>query len=448
MENLLIIAMAAMATALPFWLGHRFGAVPLVSPMHLLSYFCAFGFLIKAVVYASAPEWSFYSRFISTPGADLKGALYLGAFVMLMCAGYRSAVRATDRAGAVRESRLIAAGLQRHDWLFAASFMIAALTLVLMLRARGVSGISADLLETLNTDKQINVDAQGNGATLAGIKTFFVVPKCAFVLLFANGVVLRNARVLTQSALIAALVICIALVSGDRFELVELFAYGAITYLLVGGVVRLRSLLVALLAAAAVLLTSAYMTALRGNDAGLMQQIVGSTYFLDFNAAVMVTDRVTPQMYLWGESYTWWGFGWFPRALWPDKPAIDLGVFFKREVMGIRTGGAFNVTGPGEAFINFGWAGAAAGFVLGWFYRRAEIALLSARSTLRFASFALYPLLLYPFVQGTLQSSFSAFIVGAVAQSALIAGVIAVCVPRYRHRAARPALSWRRAHVV
>lgn len=448
MENLLIVAVACMATALPLWLGGRYGAVPLVSPMHQLGYFCAFGFLVKAVVYAFAPEWSFFSRFIDTPGADLKGALYLGAFIMLMCAGYRMAVQTTDRPAAVREIRLIAAGLQRHNWLFAASFMIAGLTLVLMLRARGVAGLSLDLLETLNKDKQINVDAAGNGATLAGIKTLFIVPKCAFVLLFANSIAQRNLLVLTQSALIAALLVCIALVSGDRFELVELLAYGAITYLLVGGAVRLQSLLVAFAAATTVLMFSAYMTALRGNDAGLLHQIVGSTYFLDFNAAVMVTDRVSPQMYLWGESYTWWGFGWFPRAFWPEKPAIDLGVFFKREVMGLTTGGAFNVTGPGEAYINFGPAGAVAGFVLGWFYRRAEIALLCARNTLRFASFALYPLLFYPFVQGTLQSSFSAFIVGAVAQFALIIGVIVLCVPRYRPRAQTRRSTWGQTHVV
>ncbi len=432
MENFLIIALAAIATATPFYMGQRYGSVALVSPMHLLCYFSAFGFLTKVVVYTFVPEWAFYSRFVVTSGANLKGALYLTTFIMLICAGYRCAVQAGDGPAAIRENRSLVSGLQRHNWLFALSFMIAGLTLVLMMRARGVSGLTLDLLETLNTDKQINVDAAGNGATLAGIKTFFVVPKCAFVLLFANGLVRRNGMVLAQSALIAGLLVCIALVSGDRFEMVELFAYGTITYLLIGGAVALRSLVVAFLAALTVLVVSAYMTALRGTEAGLLHQIVGSTYFLDFNASVMVTDRVTPQMLLWGESYVWWSFGWFPRAYWPDKPAIDLGVFFKREVMGLVSGGAFNVTGPGEAYINFGRAGVVAGFILGVVYRRVEVALLCATNTLRFGSFALYPLLLYPFVQATLQSSFSAFIVGAAAQYILIALVIALCLPRYR----------------
>ena len=434
MENVLIITMAAAATALPFWLGQRYGLLPLVSPMHLVSYFCAFGFLIKACVYATMPDWAFYARFINTIGADLRGALYLTGFVLTMCIGYRVAVKACDPTAAIAQNRVIAAGLQRHDALFLAAFAIAAFTLMLMLQARDVSVFAPDLLATLNTDKQINVDARGNGATLAGIKTLFVVAKCAFVLLFALGVVQQNPRVLLQSALIAVLLIGIALVSGDRFELVELFAYGCITYLLLGGRVRMRSLALAGGAGAAVLLTSAYMTGLRGQEAGLLHQMVGSTYFLDFNAAVMVTDRVTPDMQLWGQSYTWWGFGWFPRALWADKPAIDLGVLFKRDVMGLSTGGAFNVTGPGEAFINFGWAGIAIGGVLGWLYRRIEVVLLTSATALRHASFTLYPLLFYPFVQATLQSSFSAFVVGAAAQWVLIAAVIAFCVPRYRLR--------------
>jgi hypothetical protein len=53
---------------------------------------------------------------------------------------------------------------------------------------------------------------------------------------------------------------------------------------------------------------------------------------------------------------------------------------------------------------------------------------------LRHASFLLYPMLFYPFVQATLQSSFSAFIVGGMAQLVLILGMIAIFVPRYQVR--------------
>ena len=77
------------------------------------------------------------------------------------------------------------------------------------------------------------------------------------------------------------------------------------------------------------------------------------------------------------------------------------------------------------------------GFVLGWVYRRAEVVLLAPRHCLRFGTFYLYPLLLYPFVQATLHSSFSGFIVAAVVQAVLIMAMIMVFVPRLRARPVR-----------
>ncbi len=435
MESVLIIVLALFCTATPLWLGARYGVVALVSPMHLLGYFCLFGFLIKVAVFAAVPEFAFYTRFVDTSGALMTGALYLSAFVLLVCLGYRCAVRPMRAKVSIDAASMVVTNLCRHGILFSLAFGTAALTLALMLQARGVSGLSLDLLSQLNTDKQINVNAKGIGATLAGLKTLFVVPKFAFVLLLAQGLVRRNRLLLAQAAILAGLLVFIALVSGDRFELVELLVFGAAAHLILGGRLRWQTWAITVVAAATVLLLSAYMTALRGNDAGLLHQIVGSTYFLDINTAVMVTDRVRPDMQLWGESYLWWSFGWVPRAIWVDKPAIDLGVFFKRDVMGLTTGGAFNVTGPGEAFINFGWAGVSVGFALGWLYRRGEEVLLASRNSLRYGAFLLYPMLFYPFIQATLQSSFSGFIVGAAAQMVLIVGMIAVFVPRYRVRA-------------
>lgn len=432
MENVLAICLAALCTLMPFWLGARYGMVRLVSPMHLLSYFCAFGFLIKVVVYGAIPEYAFYSRFVDTPGAMQVGVIYLAGFVLLMCLGYRCAVRPGDPFPAVHEARVIAGGIVRQSWLFAGAFGVAGLTFAMLLQARGLSVFSADLLTVFNQDKQINVGQDGVGATLAGIKTLFVVPKFAFVLLLAQGIVRQSGWLLAQALVLAVLLVAIAIVSGDRFELVELLVFTTATFLMLGGRVSLRTFVQMTAGATAVLFLSAYMTALRGTEASLLHQVVGSTYFLDINAAVMVTDQVQPKDYLLGETYGWWTFGWVPRAFWVDKPAIDLGVFLKRDVMQVTTGGAFNVTGPGEAFMNFGWAGAFVGFVLGWIYRRLEVIVLSARATLRFASFYLYPMLLYPFVQASLHSSFSGFIVGAAAQAILIFGMIALCVPRYR----------------
>ena len=426
-----VVLLALVSTGLPLWMGQRYGVLPLVSPLHLVAYFCAFGFLVKAVVYPLHPDWAFYRRFIGDPEAGLVGAVYLALFVLTLCLGYRLAVGGAVMRHPAGLARVSAKGVVRREALFVLAFAVAALTFAAILRARGVSGLSPDLLQRLNTDKQIDVSAAGIGATLAGVKTFFVVPKCAFVLLLGYGLAQGDRLALWQSAVLAGLLVLIALVSGDRFELVELLAYGSLTYLILGGPVRARAVLRAIACAAVVLCLSAYMTALRGSEAGLLQQIVGSTYFLDYNAAVMVTANLGASQMLWGESYGWWGFGWVPRAWWPDKPAIDLGVYFKREVMGVATGGAYNVTGPGEAFINFGWWGLAVAPLLGAVYRWCEVVLLSPAGLLR-GSAVVYPLIFYPFVQATLQSSFSAFVVGAAAQLVLIWAMIVLFLPRYR----------------
>ncbi len=432
----MIILLAGVATLIPLWLGQRYGLVRLVSPMHLLAYFCFLGFFVKAVAYAFWPELAFYRRFIDTPDAIQVGALYLALFIFMMCAGYRLACRPSDQRANTQAARLIGTGVQRRGVLGLFAFAITLATISLILRARGLGGLDLAALAGLNSTKQINVNADGVGATLAGIKSFFIIPKFAFVLLLAHGIVTRHLSSLAQAVALGGLLILIALVSGDRFELAELSVFAVATYMIMGGQLDRRTIIIGLSSIALLGWLSAYMTSLRhgGDGSRLFEQIVGSTYFLDVNAAVMVTDRVTPETYLIGHSYTWWSFGWVPRVFWVDKPAIDLGVFFKRDVMGVATGGAYNVTGPGEAFINFGWAGVGVGFVLGWVFRKGEALLLSAQTTLRYGTAFLYPMLFYPFIQAMLQSSFSAFIVGAAAQVVLIAVMIALFLTRYRLR--------------
>ncbi len=435
MEPVLIILMALLCTVLPFILGQTYGLVRLVSPMHLVAYFCFFGFLLKVASYAFVPELAFYRRFVDNPWGDLLGVLYLSLFILLLCVGYRFGCTATSRADGITAARIVAGGLTRRGSLFALAFGVAAATILLILRARGAGGFDLQTLSALNTAKQINVNADGVGATLAGIKTLFIVPKFAFVLLLANGIVTGSRRVLGQAGLLALLLVLIALMSGDRFELVELFIFGLATHMMLGGRFSGRALGCGAILLVLLGVVSGYMTQLRlgtgWTTGAVLHQIVGSTYFLDINAAIMVTDRVQPDQMLFGQSYLWWSFGWVPRAIWADKPAIDLGVFFKRDIMGLYSGGAFNVTGPGEAFINFGWAGLGVGFVLGWIYRKGEVALLSSIAAIRYGAFLLYPMLFYPFVQASLQSSFSAFIVGAVAQFMLLVAMICLFLPRY-----------------
>ncbi len=437
MADVLIIALAALCTLLPFWIAARQGLLAWVSPLHLLGYFCALGFLAKALAYAIAPDLAFYARFDPAPGAALVGAIYLGGFVALICLGYLLACTPQPAPARIVAARGVAAGVQHLGALVALALMVTLVTVLLILRARGTGLHEAGLLSALNSAKQINVNADGVGATLAGIKTLFVIPKFAFVLCLAQTILHPRPALVAMTLALAVALVGIALVSGDRFELVELAVYALATHAILGGRLGWRQGVLGLACAIGIIMLSSYMTELRlgAEGASLLRQIIGSTYFLDFNVAVMVTGHVEPDQMLLGQSYGWWAFGWVPRDIWPDKPAIDLGVYFKREVMGLATGGAFNVTGPGEAFINFGWAGLAVAPALGWVFRKGEAFLLDPRRTARTGSAFLYPVLFYPFVQACLQSSFSAFVVGAAAQLVLILLIRALFVRRLRWRA-------------
>lgn len=425
MDAFLILTAAVMACLLPWVIGQRFGVIALVSPMHLLAYFCGFGFLAKVIAYCFAPELAFYPAYTRQSWALLGGAVYLTGFVVMLCLGYLAAVRPFPKAEARAVRRQTAAKLRGLWPLAALACLIAYLTLAELLAARGFSGLSWDALQALNQSKQVAVNAVGVGATFAGLKSLFVLPKLAFVLVLARAVSLREPAMMALAVALGSVLLGVALVSADRFELVELALMSVASVALFGGRIGALGHLCALASLLGLCLIAAVMTGLRGSDAGLWQQILGSTYFLDINIAAIVTDRVSPAIYLGGDSYSWWTFGWVPRALWPDKPAIDLGVMLKRDVLGVPTGGAFNVTGPGEAFLNFGWAGVCVGFVLGWMYRKAEVWLLwpSGRAA-RQLRVVYYPLILMPFVQTSLQSSFSAFVVGAVAQVLLISAML------------------------
>lgn len=425
----LMIALALLVTAAPLWLGARYGIVAWVSPLHLLGYFTLAGFAAKVLAYHIDPSLAFYPRYVTGAGADLRGAVYLALFICMICAGYLLAARPAPRAPRVQAARALALGLRRRRALGLAAVAVAIGTAALIARARGVSLADADALASLNRAKQINVNAAGIGATLAGIKTLFIIPKCAFVLAFAHAVMRPSGAASVLAVALGGLLVAVAVVSGDRFELVDIAVYMAATLAVLGQRPRGWGLLCGLGAGLLALgLAAALMTQWRlgAGGAGLARQIIGSTYFLDINVAIMVTDQMRPEWLLWGQSYGWWLFGWVPRDIWPDKPAIDLGVYLKSVVLGQTGGGAFNVTGPGEAFINFGWAGVLVGLVLGALFRWAEAVVLHPAHGARWGLALLYPLLVYPLVQACLQSSFSAFVVGIGAQLPLLALMLAV----------------------
>ncbi len=70
-----------------------------------------------------------------------------------------------------------------------------------------------------------------------------------------------------------------------------------------------------------------------------------------------------------GESLDYMRYAFIPRIIWPDKPIIQQGGWFAKEIkMGREVGGgrhsnAINMTIPGELYLNFGWPGVVAGCI-------------------------------------------------------------------------------------
>ena len=424
MAHVLIVTLALTCVAVPWSLGQRLGVLRLFSPLHLLAYFAAGGFLAKVLVFAIWPDRAFYRRFDIAPEALIWGALYLAAFVMFCCLGY---VLACGRVRKGREALPLAAlPVQERFLLFLIAASVTAAVAFPLIAARPEASLTETLI-ALNSAKQVDPNAAGVGATYAGLKSLFIVPKFAFVFFLAIAARRGLLRDWAYATVIGVLLVGIAVISGDRFELLELLLYTGITWVMVRGRASFRASLRFVGCVLIAIAAATVMTRWRGVES-LWWQIVGSTYFLDINVAVMVVAKVAPEHLLWGQSYGWWSFGWVPRALWAEKPATDLGVYLKQVVMAQPGGGAFNVTGPGEAFINFGWVGMLVGLPLGALFRWGEVATCGRGAGP--ASALMYPLLVYPFVQAALQSSISAFLVTAAVQWVMIFALSRIFVLR------------------
>lgn len=442
--TVLYLISAAAIVLLPWMTARRFGLVAWVSPLHFAAYFAFFGVFTKTILIVTAPDIMFYSNFIEDESSVTAGYLYVLCFMVFLCLGYVLSIRrrtAPDLAclsriavEQIRSPRLLA-------FLGIGIFLLAALALV---TARGIGGFttifSAETILTLNSSKSVTTES-GVGQTFAALKTFFIVPTFALLVALARQMIAPTFGNLMLLMALAATVVFSILLEAKRLDLMNLLFYYLCITVLVGNRVGGRSLVKLFAATFGVIGLFVLMTTLRATKGGLdslelallqpLLHISGSTYFLDINVPIMIIDRLPDLQPLLGESYTYWLYGWIPRDLWPEKPTVTLGPYVKQEVMGLYgTVGGINPTGAGEAMLNFGWAGMFVGAGLGFLYRRLEEALLRPKTFVVYGGIWLYPLVFFPFIVATLQSSFSAFIVGAIPQLILVVSLTKFC--RYR----------------
>ena len=420
--NMITVALAFLCFAVPIMMGNRLGVIRYFSPLHILGGMAFLGVTVKVLYYQFEPSSAFYVPFVTDRFALLWGTIYISLFIFAVCLGYIIAYPhrrfVPSYIGETRFADL------RRPWLLAPiGLLIAYLIVHTLFSSRGLSIFDPNSFIIVNSIKQFNLNSENIGSTGAIVKNLLAVPRLIFVLCVMRAVVSRKKVDYFAASLIFGALVIAAFSTGDRFDFLRLLVLCGVAAVFAGWTLRIRSLLILILMLFLSFASVGAMSSLRSQAenenfsiskgaVGAVEHLLGSTYFLDVNVSTILVSDMDSRHLMYGETYTWWTFGWIPRAFWPQKPATDVGSHLKRDILGYGSDaqGAINVTGPGEAFINFAWAGIFVGFLLGVLYRALEILTLYGGHRKR-GTFVYYPVAVVPLILATMQSSFSAALV-------------------------------------
>lgn len=434
MIEIVKVLLAILCAGIPFFVGQRMGLMRFASPMHVVAYLAFLGFTVKSIVFAFAPDLAFYSGFFVTDEDIGWGYFYLTTFIVAMCIGYAlfankqrhvPAEDVTDFTGRIRTPALI----------LALGIISAIVTTYIYFYLRDIGQIDAD--SSLDTLRQLNAGKvtaiagrQDFGNSFAIVKLLYVIPATAFALLLFRYMEYRDQRSLLYILIMIGVLILAAIIKGNRRDLLDMMLIALGVFSLSGTKVIRRAVIAGIVASPLILVTFSFMSNLRDRDVNLEQDelvsveslrpIVSSTYFLDINIPLLIRAYTRDDQMLNGVSYLNWTYAWIPRAIWPEKPAVDIGPYIKQDILGFRGTGGFNATAAGEAFLNFGWFGIVIGALLGLMLRKIEELLLSRRWLVQRVGGLIYVVAFLTGMQSLLQSSFSAAMVSMAAQAVVV----------------------------
>lgn len=436
--NPLLILIAFFTFLIPLLVGNKLGVVRYFSPLHITAYLIFFGVLLKTVWFYFFDGILFFEHYLRDDRYAYQGYLYILGFVVLVCVGYALVSPRKLQLSSIEERRQAVLEIRYVKGLVIAAFGIAAIVIEYLLSARGLGGLdtafSIEAIDGLNSTKIQRIEGQDEfGASDSAIKTILVIPTLALLVLLLKQQV--SGKLALPLAALLLLEFYIVLTQGSRFALVITLMTILLATILMGRRFTPRQLGLAVVAGVVAMALFVAMTTFRmgrGPSAETefeirpaIEQVVGSTYFLDVNSPILIIALSDERDRFWGASYTFWTYAWIPRAFWPEKPVVTLGPYVKREILGIEGSiGGVNPTGPGEAFINFGWFGLLVGLFVGALYRGLEIFTLSAKGVRKRAGLWLYPIVVVPFIVATLQSSFSGALVSAAVKAGLVFATI------------------------
>ncbi|AFY54853.1 hypothetical protein Riv7116_2337 [Rivularia sp. PCC 7116] len=295
---------------------------------------------------------------------------------------------------------------------------------------RGLLGRSLlDIIIGANISKVDKIEGVKNfGNTNAFITIFFVLPRTCFFLFYAN--VIKNSKIFIYKlgfSVTLILTFMEIILRGKR----DAFAHVFLSLLIMAGFIRKKIMLkeirtYSLFIAVSIFLFS-LITYLRGSgttsielsnlnyNKQFLEPVLASTYFTDVNILASIIERMENLQFMYGDSYLMFFTGLIPRAFWPDKPAISLGLFVKSQIL-LRPGtlGGVPPTMPGEAFINFGWYGLGIALLYGYLLRKLEAFLLRGKLAARGIGIYIYSIWIVPLTWSLMQSSFAITMNGVV----------------------------------
>lgn len=450
-QFLVVIMCSTMAWVVPLFFAKKYGYVNYVSPLHFVSYMAFWGIFVKTIGYVFDPTSAFMYGYVDSIFSFYVAYIYVLLFIAAICVGYVLSVNRPASEDLYVASVSTINSLKNLKVVFPLTILLTVAVVLLLLQKKGFSELSlqtysVETIHALQKSKITQIEGvSGFGSSFASLQIFFVIPLLVFVLYLSKFYLRKRIQTLLPIGVLLCLVLAIVFVTSKRLQLLELFVYSMIVYFIIGGNVNFKLVRRSLFVVASIFCLFSLMTFLRASKGDLdfstfeistlFNQIVYSTYFLDINVPAIIIDRSYLIDYSFGKTYLSWTYGLIPREFWPDKPAINLGPYVKQVILGLKgTFGGINPTGPGEAFLNFGWFGIAVGLILGFLYRKAEEITLSIRCVLNSGGIWIYALVVYPFIQGTLQSTFSGIVTAAIVKLVICYLLFKIVISRTSYR--------------
>lgn len=426
--NLLFLIIVPL---LPLIVGIEKSVAPLGGPLAIISLQLFLGVTLKSIYLLFNKHLFFKYAWLSRSYDSYELAIiFIFLFSFLICIGYLISKSSKTRKNFF--FTLIFTYFDRRKSLIILLISVVSFLVIIyfFLSSRGLLGRSfLEIIVGANASKIDKIEGVRNfGSSNAFIAIFFIIPRLCFFLFFSKVTQGSKEHLHKIGFGVTAFFLFLEVIlRGKRDEMASVFLSLLIITSFIKGKFSFKDIRRYILFIAISAITFSLISSLRGGGSSviditklnysesLLHPIVGSTYFTDINVLASVIERMKNLEFMYGDSYLTFFTGLIPRAFWPDKPAISLGLFVKSQILQ-RPGtlGGVPPTMPGEAFINFGWYGLVIALVYGYLLGKLEVFLLKGKLAARGIGIYVYSIWIIPLTWSLMQSSFSITMNGIV----------------------------------